>query len=67
MARLNLTNQMKDFILYAYATDRTLILYVRPIIRGVQQTKISKPLQAVIKQMEAKGLIKIKYLKKGYY
>ena len=64
--KLRLTWQLSDFMLYAQATRRRLILYFRPSIKGsrLPGTDPSPALRDAISRLKKEGLIEIRYLKK---
>ena len=65
VAKLRLTWQLADFMLYAQATGRRLRLYIRPSIKGstLPGTVMTKELKSVIKLLKQDGLIEVKCLR----
>jgi hypothetical protein len=64
--KLRLTWQLADFMLYAQATRRRMVLFIRPSIRGsrLPGTVMTRELRDAIKLLKKEKLIKVKYLKK---
>ncbi len=62
VARLRLTSQMTDFILYAQSTGMKLVLYVRPRVAG-GGTTLAPALADALKILRRQGLLQIRYLK----
>ena len=66
VAKLRLTWQLSDFMLYAQATRRRLVLFIRPSIKGskLPGTIMSEPLKEAIEILKNEKLIEVRFLKK---
>jgi len=64
--RLRMTWQLSDFMLFAQATRRRMVLFIRPSIKGsrLPGTVMTRELRDAIKLLRKEGLIQVKYLKK---
>jgi Restriction endonuclease fold toxin 7 len=63
VAKLRLTRQLTDFILYAQASGQKMVLYVRPNIAGKVGTTLAPSLTKALSYLRSEGLLQIRYLK----
>ncbi|MCI0439142.1 MAG: putative toxin [Chloroflexi bacterium] len=65
--RLSLTRQLVDYMIYSQATQRRLILYIRPGLQGqsvqsVLKSRASGPLLDAINILKREGLLRVRFI-----